>query len=262
MQPNDWETPELTGRNRLPARAYFFGYPDPATARSHDRRHSRGFVDLRGPWRFRLFDSPHRVPEDVCAARHPDWDEVSVPHMWQFDGYGTLQYTDEGFPFPVEPPQVPADTPTGVYERTVTLTAPAAGERAIIRFDGVESYAEVYLNASFVGMTKGSRLSAEFDVSDALRDGENTFTVKVLQFSDATYLEDQDMWWASGIFRDVYLVTRPVAHLEDFVVRTHRLGPAQAEVTLTARAHGAERIHWSISDGDAILAATELAPGQ
>ena len=90
----------------------------------------------------------------------------------------------------------------------------------------MESYAEIYVNGRYVGMTKGSRLSAEFDVTDHIREGANLFAVKVLQYSDGTYIEDQDMWWASGIFRDVYLMERPAARLEDFRVRTHRDGSA------------------------------------
>ena len=132
--------------------------------------------------------------------RTSEWDHVEVPHLWQVDGYGNLAYTDEGFPFPVDQPFVPSDDPTGVYQRIVNLPAVPAGAREIIRFDGIESYGELYVNGKFIGMTKGSRLSAEFDVTDALVEGDNLFAVKVLQYSDGSYIEDQDMWWASGIF--------------------------------------------------------------
>ncbi|MCC2591880.1 DUF4981 domain-containing protein [Tessaracoccus sp. OS52] len=261
MSPNDWENQQLTGRNRLAARAYFFGYADADAAASLDRRRARGFVDLSGTWNFRLFDNPRRVPAAFTSEPAEGWDEVTIPHLWQLDGYGKLQYTDEGLPFPIEQPMVPADNPTGAYQRVVALSRPAAGERTILRLDGVESYAEIHLNGQFVGMTKGSRLSAEFDVTDAVVDGENLFSVKVLQFSDGTYVEDQDMWWASGIFRDVYLVTRPAAHLTDFFVRTHKVADDVAEVTLTAEAAGATGIHWSISRDGTVVAETDVAPG-
>lgn len=254
---NDWENPALTNRNRLAAHAYFMGYATPELAATYSRELSRGFVQLSGPWRFRLFDSPRSVPASALAICDETWDEVEVPHMWQVDGYGKLAYTDEGFPFPVEQPLVPGNDPTGVYQRIVKLPALADGSREIIRFDGVESYAELYVNGSYVGMTKGSRLSAEFDVTEYVREGDNLFAVKVLQYSDGTYIEDQDMWWASGIFRDVYLMERPAARLEDFCVRTHRDGDA-AIVSLDVAATAAERVVWRMSAGGATVAETEL----
>ncbi|MGD7732895.1 glycoside hydrolase family 2 TIM barrel-domain containing protein [Propionibacteriaceae bacterium G57] len=256
----DWENPELTGRDRLPAHAYFFGYETPATAREGDRAASRGFESLSGAWQFRLFDHPGRVPADAAVRLHDDWDPVSVPHLWQFDGYGQLQYTDEGYPFPVEPPLVPAENPTGVYQRVVALAAARDGEQLVLRFDGVESYAEIFVNGHFVGMTKGSRLAAEFDVTDHVVDGGNLVTVKVLQYSDGTYLEDQDMWWASGIFRDVYLVRRPSARLTDFFVRTHRAGD-DAMVDLSVWAEGAERIDIAITTPTGEVHTDSVQPG-
>ena len=154
----------------------------------------------------------------------PEWDHVEVPHLWQVDGYGNLAYTDEGFPFPVDQPFVPSDDPTGVYQRIVNLPAVPAGAREIIRFDGIESYGELYVNGQFIGMTKGSRLSAEFDVTDALVEGDNLFAVKVLQYSDGSYIEDQDMWWASGIFRDVFLLERSARGLKDFFIQIGPIG--------------------------------------
>lgn len=259
---NDWENPALTNRNRLAAHAYFMGYESAELAATYSRELSRGFVQLSGPWRFRLYGAPKAVPAEVLGAYQADWDEVEVPHLWQVDGYGKLAYTDEGFPFPVEQPFVPADDPTGIYQRIVTLPTLTAGSREILRFDGVESYAEVYINGAFVGMTKGSRLSAEFDVTEFVHEGDNLFAVKVLQYSDGTYIEDQDMWWASGIFRDVYLMERPAARVEDFCVRTHRAGDT-AQVTIDVAATGAERIVWRIAERTTgtVVAEAELADG-
>lgn len=260
-ESRDWENQSLVGRNRLAARAYFFGYATPEDAATRDRTKSRGFVSLSGPWQFRLYDNPLRVPAAFTSEPERDWDEVIVPHMWQVDGYGKLQYTDEGYPFPIEQPRVPADTPTGAYQRVVNLTRPADGEQVIIKLDGVEAYAEIFVNGAFVGMTKGSRLTAEFDITEHLVDGDNLFSIKVLQFCDATYIEDQDMWWASGIFRDLYLITRPAARLTDFFVRTHKNGD-DAEVTLTAEADGATAIEWRIVDGATTVAEASLKPGE
>ncbi|NUU14191.1 glycoside hydrolase family 2 [Curtobacterium pusillum] len=260
--PHDWENPAVTGRNRLPARAYFFHYDTPDDARSRDRTRSRGFIALSGDWRFRLFDHPGRVPTSFATDANDDWDIVSVPHLWQLDGYGRLQYTDEGYPFPVDPPLVPSNDPTGVYQRVVHLGDSPSGDRRILRFDGVESYAEIYWNGAYVGTTKGSRLAAEFDVTDHARPGDNLLAVKVLQFSDGTYIEDQDMWWASGIFRDCYLTSRPAAHLDDFFVRTHRHDDDSASVTLSAHAHGARSIVWQIRDGDTLVAEADVIDGE
>lgn len=260
---NDWENPSLTGRNRLAPHAYCFGYADEDAANTYERERSYGFQSLSGDWRFRLFDGPATVPQAVRGALCDDWDEVQVPHMWQFDGYGKLHYTDEPFPFPVDPPLVPSTTPTGVYQREVELGAPAPGERVILRLDGADSYAEIHVNGVYVGMTKGSRLSAEFDVTDVVREGENLFVITVLQYSDGTYLEDQDMWWASGIFRDVYLVRRPEAHLEDFYVRTHRVDDSLAQVTLQAWTDGpVEAIAWEISRNGVTVAEAQTASGE
>lgn len=235
--PNDWENPSLTNRNRLAPHAYFMGYATPELAATYSRELSRGFVQLSGPWQFKLYAGPKAVPAAVLGSYDATWDSVEVPHLWQVDGYGKLAYTDEGFPFPVEQPLVPSDDPTGVYQRILTMPALNKGSRYIIRFDGVESYAELYVNGTFAGMTKGSRLSAEFDLTELLREGENLLAVKVLQYSDGTYIEDQDMWWASGIFRDVYLMERPAARVEDFRVRTHREG-GTAQVTVEVATAG------------------------
>ena len=179
------------------------------------------------------------------------------------DGYGRPQYTDEGSPFPVRPPLVPSVNPTGVYQRELARPALAPGERAILRMDGVDSYAEIYVNGGLAGMTKGSRLSAEFDLTEHLTRETNLLAVKVLQYCDGTYVEDQDMWWASGIFRDVHLITRPAARLEDFHVRTRLTADGGADVTLTVSTHGARDVRWSLTGPDSSCArgtAADSAP--
>lgn len=260
-QINDWENQELTSRNRLPAHAYFFGYQSEELARTMSRELSRGFKDLTGRWRFRLFDGPDQVALDDLSKIDMGWDSVDVPHMWQMDGYGRLQYTDELYPFPIDPPNVVSANPTGVYVRTIDIGAPADGYRTILRFDGVESYAELYLNGRYVGMTKGSRLSAEFDITDFIHEGQNLIAIKVLQFSDGTYLEDQDMWWASGIFRDLYLLERPRQGLADFYVHTHRTGEGDAEVTLELADCLADKVVWIIARDDEVISRAEAVPG-
>lgn len=254
-QPHAWEDPSRTGQGRLPARAYFFGYSDAEAATPMDRDRSLGFHSLSGTWQFRLFDGPLRVQPSLHSELHTDWDQVEVPHMWQLDGYGAPAYTDEAYPFPVDPPRVPSTTPTAVYQRTVEIDVlDPTRERIILRFDGVESFAEITVNGRYVGFTKGSRLAAEFDLTDHLHLGENLLSFTVLQFSDGTYLEDQDMWWLSGIFRDLYLQARPVAGLRDLTIRTpwneQRAG---LEIDLVT-GPGCTSVDWLLCAGDTVVA--------
>ncbi|MFW0764479.1 beta-galactosidase subunit alpha [Trabulsiella odontotermitis] len=217
---NRWENIQLTHENRLPPRAYFFSYPSVAQARTFVREASTLFQLLSGQWNFRFFDNPLRVPETFTTEMMADWSTITIPGMWQMEGHGKLQYTDEGFPFPIDVPYVPTDNPTGAYQRTFTLANGWQGKQTIIKFDGVETYFEVYVNGCYIGFSKGSRLTAEFDITDAVTTGENLLCVRVMQWADSTYIEDQDMWWSAGIFRDVYLVGKTQAHVQDFTVRT------------------------------------------
>ncbi|KAF1369898.1 beta-galactosidase subunit alpha [Yokenella regensburgei] len=217
---NRWENIQLTHENRLPPRAYFFSYPSVTEARSFVRESSSLFQLLSGQWNFRFFDNPLRVPEAFTTELMADWGTITVPGMWQMEGHGKLQYTDEGFPFPIDVPYVPTENPTGAYQRTFTLGEGWQGKQTLIKFDGVETYFEVYVNGRYIGFSKGSRLTAEFDISSAVHSGDNLLCVRVMQWADSTYVEDQDMWWSAGIFRDVYLVGKTLAHVEDFTVRT------------------------------------------
>ena len=217
---NRWENVQLTHENRLPPRAYFFAYHDIEQARRFAREASSHFLLLSGQWAFRYFDHPLEVPEAFPHQLMSGWGQISVPSMWQLEGHGKLQYTDEGFPFPIDVPFVPSANPTGAYQRVFTLGESWSTRQTLIKFDGVETYFEVYVNGHYVGFSKGSRLTAEFDVSPFVHTGENLLCVKVMQWADSTYIEDQDMWWTAGIFRDVYLVGRELTHIDDFTVTT------------------------------------------
>ncbi|WP_152081796.1 beta-galactosidase subunit alpha [Enterobacter oligotrophicus] len=217
---NRWENIQLTHENRLPPRAYFFSYDDVAQARTFAREASSHFLSLSGQWKFRFFTHPLLVPDHFTSQYMANWGDITVPAMWQMEGHGHLQYTDEGFPFPVDVPWVPADNPTGAYQRYFTLSGSWQDKQTLIKFDGVETYFEVYVNGRYIGFSKGSRLTAEFDISNAVHDGQNLLCVRVMQWADSTYIEDQDMWWTAGIFRDVYLVGKNPAHVRDFTVKT------------------------------------------
>lgn len=221
---NNWENFTLLGEHRLAPRAYFFSYADRASAATMQRELSRRFLSLSGRWQFHYFDHPLAVPEAFYHSPMTEWGQITVPNLWQMEGHGRLQYTDEGFPFPIDVPFVPTNNPTGAYQRSFTLSPAWDGEQVIIKFDGVETYFEVYVNGHYAGFSKGSRLTAEFDISAFARVGENLLSVRVMQWADSTYIEDQDMWWMAGIFRDVYLVGKPRAHLQDFFVQTRLSG--------------------------------------
>lgn len=217
---NDWENPALFARNRLDPRAFFVPHAGEASARS--RLGSDRVIPLGGAWRFLL--SP-TVQETPAGFEDPDfddadWSDLPVPSCWQMHGHGRPHYTNVNYPFPVDPPRVPTENPTGCYRRTFSLAAEQLHDRVVIlRFEGVDSCFTVFVNGSEVGLSKGSRLPAEFDVTSLVRAGTNTIAVKVIQWSDGSYMEDQDMWWLSGIFRDVSLLLRPKVHVFDIDAR-------------------------------------------
>ena len=186
-------------------------------------------LNLDGDWRFRLLPS-HRGLDDAVAdpdLYDADWDQISVPSHWVLTGdgaYGKPIYTNVIYPFPVDPPNVPDDNPTGEYRRRFDRPDWAIGAdgdaRVLLRFDGVESVYRVWLNGTEVGVGKGSRLVQEFDVTELLVDGENVLVVRVHQWSSMSYIEDQDQWWLPGIFRSVTLLDRPVGSLDDVWLQT------------------------------------------
>ncbi|MFN1583072.1 beta-galactosidase subunit alpha [Vibrio rotiferianus] len=217
---NNWENFLHLHENRMAPRAYFFSYDSIKNAQTFQRELSSRFKLLSGQWTFNYFTNPLLVPEEFYSQEMEEWGQITVPNMWQMEGHGDLQYTDEGFPFPIDVPFVPTDNPTGAYQRTFTLGQQWDNKQTVIKFDGVETYFEVYVNGHYVGFSKGSRLTAEFDISSYVQQGENLLSVRVMQWADSTYIEDQDMWWTAGIFRDVYLVGKEHVHVQDLTVRT------------------------------------------
>ena len=170
-------------------------------------------ISLDGKWRFRYYDAPSRMPETIA-----DWDEITVPSCWQLEGYDQMHYTDLYYQFPILPPYVPAKNPTGVYERTFDIKSDVMTKEKQhrLRFHGVDSSFELYFNGHFLGDSTGSRYTSEFDITDYIKTGENTLRVIVKKWSVGTYLEDQDMWWLSGIFRSVEWLILPSIHIEDY----------------------------------------------
>jgi beta-galactosidase len=186
---------------------------------------------LDGDWRFRLYPTANGCGDDPDVD-HADWDVLAVPSHWQLHGHDSPAYTNVAYPFPIDPPYVPDDNPTGEYRREFTLPADWPADDTVLRFDGVDSCFRVWLNGTELGHAKGSRLPAEFAAA-GLRAGRNVVAVRVHQWSAGSYLEDQDMWWLSGIFRGVTLLARPADGLPDHFVHAdydHATGAGKLRV--------------------------------
>ncbi len=234
---NDWENHRLFQRNRLAARAYGFSHPDEASALGGSLEANPWVLPLNGRWKFHVAPTPLEAPADFFAETFDSsaWDEIPVPSNWQMLGYGKPHYTNVIYPFPVDPPHVPTENPTGCYLREFDLPAAWEGKRVLLRFEGVDSAFHVWVNGSEAGFSKGSRLPAEFDVTALVRAGRNVLAVRVCQWSDGSYLEDQDMWWLSGIFREVLLTAVPHVHVRDFTLET-RFDASHRDASLSVRA--------------------------
>lgn len=180
-------------------------------------------IDLGGRWRFAPYERALDAPAEPARGDA----EIQVPGHWQLQGHGAPAYTNVVFPFPVDPPHVPDANPAGDYQRDVELPD-LDGRRVILRFDGIDNAAQIWFNGREVGTTKGSRNTHEFDVTPHARPGANDLRVRVVQFSATSYLEDQDMWWMSGIFRPVTVLLLPEESLGDLRVRAD-VDPATGE---------------------------------
>jgi len=218
----DWENPELLHRNREPARTILFPFPDESEALSGERYSKHYCRSLNGAWRFHYCSAPFETPESFheSAFADGDWHEIPVPSNWQMLGFGRPNYTNVNYPFPVDPPYVPTENPVGLYRRHFDIPGDWKGRRIFLNFDGVDSAFYVWVNSHLVGFSKGSHMPAEFDITPCIKTGQNCLAVHVFQWSDGSYLEDQDMWRMSGIFRDVYLLAVPMMHIHDMRVQT------------------------------------------
>lgn len=216
-----WENHQVDGINRMPARAHFLTFPNREKALLGSNRYTHAFKNLNGVWKFMFLDAPEYSPEGFYESGFDtaSMDDITVPGNWQLQGYGKMHYSDLWYNFPINPPYVPTENPTGIYKRTFYVENSFAGKQIIIRFCGVDSAYHLWINGQEVGYSKGARNEAEFDITDLVRVGEeNDITVRVYQWSDGTYLEDQDMWWESGIFRDVELIGVPKNGINDYKV--------------------------------------------
>lgn len=216
MKLNTWENYHETGKNRLDSRAFFRRYD--TLEHAQEGKSARGFQSLNGDWDFEFFAHPEEAEVSIKKRNFDEYDTIDVPSTWQMRGYDEMHYADLLYPFPINPPHVPTENPTGVYRRTFNVEK--TEERSILLFHGVSSFFKVWINGEEVGWSKVSRNQSEFDISDYLNDGENEIVVLVTKWSDGTYLEDQDMWWFSGLIRDVELYQETSEEPFDVRVRT------------------------------------------
>lgn len=240
LSRRDWENPVITALHRLDTHPPFASWRDEIAAR--DDRPSPSQKSLNGQWKFSYFSQPEAVPACWLLQDLPEAATLPVPSNWQMHGYDAPIYTNVQYPIPVNPPYVPQENPTGCYSLTFTTDAQwqASGQTRII-FDGVNSAFHLWCNGHWIGYSQDSRLPAEFDLTPHLLPGNNRLAVMVLRWSDGSYLEDQDMWRMSGIFRDVTLLHKPAVQLADVQLET-RLSPefssaelrAEVKVTLPA----------------------------
>lgn len=229
----DWENEQVFSINREPARASFLPFDSIEAARAGDWSASPWLRSLDGDWKFHWVPRPEERPVNFFRTDFDDsdWETIPVPSQWELQGYGTPIYVSAGYAFKVDPPRVTSEpkkeyttyeerNPVGSYRRNFSVPENWAGRRVFIHFGGVQSAFYLWINGERVGYSEGSMTPAEFEISDYLRPGENLLAVEVYRWSDGSYLEDQDMWRISGIFRSVYLYSTAAARFEDFTVRT------------------------------------------
>jgi len=231
----DWQNPQLTGRNRLAPHATMMIYPDVETAKQvgatamlEDRSNSPWFRSLNGDWKFLWSPSKEERPTGFYKTDFDDssWKAIPVPSNMEMQGYGVPIYTNVKYPFLKEgerpqPPYIPNfNNHVGSYRRTFEVPKDWDGRRIYIVFDGVNSFFYLWINGQSIGMSKDSRTVAEFDITDFVKPGKNQIAVQVFRWNDSSWLEDQDFWRLSGIFRDVYIWSTDQLHIRDFQVMT------------------------------------------
>ncbi|MCL2088978.1 MAG: glycoside hydrolase family 2, partial [Oscillospiraceae bacterium] len=212
-----WEDPSQLHINCEDPRAYFIPYSDELSAETGNRQTSSRMYNLCGNWRFRYYESVHDVP-DKFYEDTDGWDEIPVPSNWQMQGYDKPHYSNVNYVFPCDPPYLPTDNPAGLYLREFEYSL-NPGRKEYLNFEGVDSAFYVWVNGSMIGYSQVSHMTSEFDITDHLKDGSNTIAVMVLKWCDGSYLEDQDKWRLSGIFRDLYILSRDALHISDIFIK-------------------------------------------
>ena len=254
--PRYYEDLSVLHENTMPARAYYI----PASKRMdhlvEHREESDRMQLLNGTWKFQYFNSIYDVQEPFFEKDYDteNFDEIQVPSVWQMAGYDTHQYTNIRYPFPFDPPYVPQDIPCGTYVHTFVYHKDENAPKAFLNFEGVDSCFYVWINGSYVGYSQVSHMTSEFDITDLLRDGENSIAVLVMKWCDGSYLEDQDKFRMSGIFRDVYILKRPKQAISDYHIKT-RIEDMLAKVEIEMKFYSPLNVKISIEDRNGAVVA-------
>ena len=254
--PRYYEDLSVLHENTMPARAYYI----PASKRMDNlvehREESDRMQLLNGTWKFQYFNSIYDVQDPFFEKDYDteNFDEIQVPSVWQMAGYDTHQYTNIRYPFPFDPPYVPQDIPCGTYAHTFVYHKDENAPKAFLNFEGVDSCFYVWINGSYVGYSQVSHMTSEFDITDLLRDGENSIAVLVMKWCDGSYLEDQDKFRMSGIFRDVYILKRPKQAISDYHIKT-RIEDMLAKVEIEMKFYSPLNVKISIEDRNGAVVA-------
>ena len=259
--PRYYENLSVLHENTMPARAYYI----PASKRMDNlvehREESDRMQLLNGTWKFQYFNSIYDIQDSFFEKNYDteNFDEIQVPSVWQMAGYDTHQYTNIRYPFPFDPPYVPQDIPCGAYVHNFEYSRDEKASKAFLNFEGVDSCFYVWINGSYVGYSQVSHMTSEFDVTDVLQDGTNTVAVLVMKWCDGSYLEDQDKFRMSGIFRDVYILKRPEQAISDYHIKT-KIEDMLAKVELDVKFYSSANVKISIEDKNgAVVAVGSIA---
>ena len=254
--PRYYENLSVLHENTMPARAYYI----PASRRMDNlvehREESDRMQLLNGTWKFQYFNSIYDIQDSFFEKNYDteNFDEIQVPSVWQMAGYDTHQYTNIRYPFPFDPPYVPQDIPCGAYVHTFEYSRDEKAPKSFLNFEGVDSCFYVWINGSYVGYSQVSHMTSEFDVTDVLQDGTNTVAVLVMKWCDGSYLEDQDKFRMSGIFRDVYILKRPKQAISDYHIKT-RIEDMLAKVEIEMKFYSPLNVKISIEDRNGAVVA-------
>ena len=254
--PRYYENLSVLHENTMPARAYYI----PASKRMDNlvehREESDRMQLLNGTWKFQYFNSIYDIQDSFFEKNYDteNFDEIQVPSVWQMSGYDTHQYTNIRYPFPFDPPYVPQDIPCGVYVHNFEYSRDEKASKAFLNFEGVDSCFYVWINGSYIGYSQVSHMTSEFDVTDVLQDGTNTVAVLVMKWCDGSYLEDQDKFRMSGIFRDVYILKRPKQAISDYHIKT-RIEDMLAKVEIEMKFYSPLNVKISIEDRNGAVVA-------
>lgn len=254
--PRYYENLSVLHENTMPARAYYI----PASRRMDNlvehREESDRMQLLNGTWKFQYFNSIYDIQDSFFEKNYDteNFDEIQVPSVWQMAGYDTHQYTNIRYPFPFDPPYVPQDIPCGAYVHTFEYSRDEKAPKSFLNFEGVDSCFYVWINGSYIGYSQVSHMTSEFEVTDVLQDGTNTVAVLVMKWCDGSYLEDQDKFRMSGIFRDVYILKRPKQAISDYHIKT-RIEDMLAKVEIEMKFYSPLNVKISIEDRNGAVVA-------